>query len=354
MLARLAESLQSGGIAVTLATFDGAAPAFPVSCKHVPLSVNREGPSVGRTLFAMPKLISRLRSLMRSGSFDLVISFMDQNNMVTLIAACGLAIPVVVSERIAPQFSSITELPRPLNVISLYLRKLLYRRASAIVVQTEAAARYFKERGLTGVRVIPNAARTPPRDINSPISPLPRPCILSLSRLVAQKRVDRIINAFSAAVPRFNTWHLIIAGDGALKSALEQQARDCGFATRIHFIGTVTDPLALLAQSDIFVLASDYEGFPGALLEAMSMGVSSVAMRCPYGPEEIIRDGVDGRLVPLGNEQALVDVLAGLMADPQLREKLGSAARGVVSRFGEREIVDQWISLIDSLCLTRA
>jgi len=105
----------------------------------------------------------------------------------------------------------------------------------------------------------------------------------------------------------------------------------------------VTDPV--LRQCHLFALTSRYEGFPNALCEAMACGIPAVSFDCPTGPREIVRDGVDGLLVPDGDAGALRAALDRLMGDDSLRERLGARATEVVTRFAAAGILGSWEAL---------
>lgn len=106
--------------------------------------------------------------------------------------------------------------------------------------------------------------------------------------------------------------------------------------------GRTTTPTRRLAAADLFVLPSRYEGFPNALLEAMAMGLPVVAADCDSGPREIIRDGVDGILVPPEDPEALSRAMLMLIRDHELRRRLGGAAVSVRERFSLPAVVRSW------------
>ncbi len=348
VLVRLANLLGERGHQTCILTFKCGEPFEPITTRRISLGLSSGRSSLFHTFLSLPRILLGIRRTVRAEAPDCVVSFMDQNNIMTILATRGINVGTIVSERVDPRRSSLADLPFPLNFAGSILRKLLYRFASKVVVQTSAASSYFSSSGLTNVSVIPNAVKTPPASVNALATPLKRPCIISLSRLVRQKRVDLTIDAFSELALRFPDWSLVIAGDGPLRGALEARAKGGAAATKISFTGLVEDPYSLLAHADIFVLASDFEGFPGALAEAMSMGLCCVATRCPFGPEEIITNEEDGILVPLSHKAALVDALAKVMSSAERRQRLGTMARRITVRYSEAAVIEKWEALLQS------
>ncbi len=282
-----------------------------------------------------------LRRLLRDSELDVVVSFIDVANVHALLASRGLGMPVVVAERTHPPSHRIRWLERG-------LRRRLYPRAACVVVQTEATARWARDQGLgRSVEVIPNAVMPPPASAGLPQIDLPAgPVLVSMGRLDPIKRFDLVIDAFADVAPRHPEWHLLLLGDGPERGKLKERITRHGLGKRVGMPGTLTDPAAVLARCRMLVLASDFEGFPNALCEAMAHGLPVVATDCPVGPREIVRDGVDGMLVPPGDRAALAAALDQLMGDPAARDRLGRAATGIVDRCAPDKMLDRWEELL--------
>jgi len=164
----------------------------------------------------------------------------------------------------------------------------------------EPAARALRMTGR--VSVIPNP---PAVAIGGGVRPdLPDRYILGVGRLEPQKRWDRLI----AAMPRLGV-PLVILGEGSARAALEAQVAALGLAARVHLPGHVADPLPAMAGAAVLALTSDFEGVPGVLREALSVGTPVVATDCSRAVAEIVGDPTLGTIVALGDEAALVAAL---------------------------------------------
>ena len=287
--------------------------------------------------------LRRLRQEFRAVRPDVIVSFIDTMNVLVLIAAAGLGAPVVVSERIDPR-------KYPLGAVWETLRRLTYRYASGLVVQTESVAQWA--RGIAEQRhviVIPNPISDTCIQIGRYAAKPRARRVVAVGRLVPQKGFDTLISAFDQAAACHPDWSLVIAGQGPLDGALRAQALATRCADRIEFAGLLQRPEELLGGSEMFVLSSRFEGFPNALVEGMACGCSVIATDCPSGPAEILTSGVDGVLVPVDDVDALAASLAALMADDAARQRLSAAAVKSAERFRLDGIADRWIRLLRSV-----
>ena len=103
-------------------------------------------------------------------------------------------------------------------------------------------------------------------------------------------------------------------------------------------------------RATVFVLASRHEGFPNVLVEAMSCGLPVVSTDCPSGPADLVTDGVDGLLCPVGNVQAMADRVAQLLGSARTRMRLGTEALATRERLAPARIARQWERELRSLC----
>jgi glycosyltransferase involved in cell wall biosynthesis len=169
----------------------------------------------------------------------------------------------------------------------------------------------------------------PPRDGSDPADPLR---ILSVGRAVAKKGYDDLLKAL-AALPHDLHWRFAHVGGGELLDDLKTEAAACGIGDRVAFLGGKSQPevVALLREADLFVLpakearSGDRDGLPNVLMEAASQSLAIIATDFA-GIPEFVRDGIEARLVPAGDWEALSNALNLLGRDPERRAELGAAA----------------------------
>lgn len=164
--------------------------------------------------------------------------------------------------------------------------------------------------------------------------PQQAPVVGTVAVLRAQKRLDLWLETARRVVAERPEVRFVVVGDGPLRSDLEAEAARLGITSSVRFAGLQDDVPPFLALFDLFLLSSEFEGLPLALLEAMAAGVPVVATSVGGIPEVIATDR-DGVLVPFGDPEALAESVFGLLADPQRRERLAAAARRrVAEEFG--------------------
>ena len=343
VLTTMAGEWAARGRLVTLVTLEGqATPAFALdpAVSLVRLGTIGSGRSAIRRLWGKGRHIAALRGAIAAARPDVVVSFIDRVNVLTLLATIGLSVPVVVSERTEPA-------AYPLGWMWEWLRARTYPTAAALVAQTAAALRYFPPARGRIDRVIPNPVAAVPRRAPRAGASRARPLVLGMGRLGPEKGFDHLLAAFARVAARFPEWDLEIWGEGPERPALERQCADLGLGPRARLPGLTPKPKELMGSADLFVLSSRFEGFPNVLCEAMASGLPVVSYDCPSGPRAIIRHEVDGLLVgPEGGVEALSVALARLMGDPAERQRLSARGPDVADRFGLEGIMGLWDSLL--------
>jgi glycosyltransferase involved in cell wall biosynthesis len=169
-----------------------------------------------------------------------------------------------------------------------------------------------------------------------------------VARLEAQKNHRLLLSAFNTVAGRCPAARLLIAGDGSLRSDLEQLAVRLGLSERVRFLGERTDIPEILHASDVFVLASNWEGHSVAVIEAMAAGLPVVATDVG-GTVETIEHGSDGLLVPAGDKRRFADALSELALSVERRKALGAGASLHARRFSVDRMVTEYLALYNTL-----
>lgn len=286
-------------------------------------------------LWAALRRVAALRREIRGRRPDAIISFLTRTNVMVLFAGAGLRVPVVVSERNNPAL-------QPIGGVWRCLRALTYPFAFGLVTITKGALDHFPRWMRRRAWVVPNVAWLPPPAV--PRAEGRR--LTAVGRLVPQKGFDLLIDAFAAVCNAHPEWSLVIWGEGGERPALEARIAHHGLTHRIMMPGVSPTPGGWIADADIFVLSSRYEGWGIVLLEAMGAGLPVISFDCPWGPGEMIEHGRDGLLVPVGDAAALGRALERLMADRDLRCSLGDAARISSARFAPQHVLGRWDSVL--------
>jgi glycosyltransferase involved in cell wall biosynthesis len=170
--------------------------------------------------------------------------------------------------------------------------------------------------------------------------------ILTVGRLTAQKGLGDLLSAFAKASPSRPFARLLIAGDGPERDHLEGLIASLDLRDRVRLLGNVERPDDLYRSADLFVLASRYEGFPFAMLEAMAAGLPVLATRFG-GADEMVEHGRDGLLVPAGDVDGLADAIGVALDDRGRMTEMARSARLKAQRFSSTGMVEQTLAVLD-------
>lgn len=306
------------------------------SVKVINLNISKYSKRLLQRATGNIKRIAALHNELKKLRPDIVVSFMDTTNVLTILASRGLNIPVIISERSNPGLNPMGSFWETLKVWS-------YPKAQAVTVLTKAARTYFKPNLQSKIHVIPNPVKPP----KLPVIPKDTcPTILAVGRLSEEKRFDLLLRAFASIHTDFPGWCLKILGEGNQREALKSLATDLGVSDGFSMPGAIPDPTPDYASAQIFVLTSRYEGFPNAMLEAMACGLPVLSFDCPNGPKEILSIVPGGILVPNGDVNALANSLRKLITDPDQRQSFGETAKAVSQAYSEEAIMAKWDNLL--------
>lgn len=290
-----------------------------------------------KSAFIQLKSVSNIYSLLKKNQIDLVIGFMTTANIYSIFASRVAGISCIVSERIHPEYSNLS------NFWSR-VRKLIYPYANKIIVQTTAIKKYYltflEEAQLEIVKNPLSDSLIKKRKLNT----IKKPILLTVGRLSHQKNHKMLIEAFNEI--NLENWELHIVGEGRNRSEYEALISNYNLNDRVKLIGNVTNIEDYYNTSSIFAFTSNFEGFPNALTEAMAFGLPCISTDCPSGPSELIKDGVNGFLIPVGDKNQLKEKLTLLVNNLKLRETIGEKAMKSTAAFEAKNVTLVWNELI--------
>ena len=216
------------------------------------------------------------------------------------------------------------------------------KRLDRFVVLTHEDATYWE--GLSNLTVIPN----PITIDHAAVSDCSSKQAIAVGRYTNQKGFDLLISAWKIVNEKHPGWILNIYGGGN-RDDFQQQVNKLGLQEVIKCNGPVNDIADKYHKSSIFILSSRFEGLPLVLIEAMSVGLASVAFACPCGPRDIITDRVDGILCENGDINKLAEDICRLIEDEPLRKKMGQKAAKSIQKYTIDNIMKQWDALFQEI-----
>lgn len=286
------------------------------------------------------KRVVRLLRYVKNNTNDVYVVFLPVTILLLLFFRYRVKSKIVASERNSPTLY---------NVITRILLKLTASKADAWVFQTEAIKAWYDG----SIKNLPTALI--PNAINSEFlveinrSDIKK-TIVSVGRLSNQKRFDILIKAFSIVHEQCKDYTLEIYGDGPNRNALEALISEYQLCDNVSLQGNKSPIFDYINDAAVFVLTSDYEGMPNALIEAMAMGIPSIATDCiGGGVKYLIEDCVNGILVPRGDYKKVADAIIWMIDHPNEAHAIGYNARKIVDNLSPEIVYGQWEKFIDSI-----
>lgn len=274
-----------------------------------------------------------LRRFLIEKEIDVCVAVGIYPNLVSAAANTNsLRTKIILSERNAPKQDF-------LSWKSRLLRRLLYRRGDAFVFQTpDARAVYSKKIQKRGV-IIPN----PLKDGLPKRTGGRRKEIVAVGRLTPQKNYPLLLSAFAEVCKKNAEYTLHIYGQGIEEKMLKKYVNKLRIQDRVVFEGFYLDVHERIKDADIFVMTSDFEGLPNALMEAMAMGFPVISTDCPAGgPRMLIRNGENGLLVPIGDKISLSASMIYLIDTPKVKENMAQKASEISMFYSLDRIISEW------------
>ena len=314
---------------------------------QVPVSMTLVDLEARRTVAALPRLVRHLRRRRP----DVILSFLSNANAVAAAAVMLVRSRprLVVSER-SNRSKAIREMGPLMRVSMRVAMRWTFHRADAVIgISAGVTGDLVTSFGLSRAKAhtIYNpvdraglVARARPTSGHPWVDCDGPPVVLAIGRLRPEKDFRSLIDAFRLIRARRDA-RLIILGEGECRDALLRSVEDYGLQDDVDLPGFVHNSASYLARADVFVLSSIREGFGNVIAEAVALGTPVVSTDCPHGPSEILEQGRWGRLVPVGDRQALAAAI-----DDALVGRVPPASPEACHRFSLPSITEQYLAVM--------
>lgn len=280
--------------------------------------------------------IMKLRELCKKEKPDILISFMAEPNFRAILATRGLPIKTLVSVRNDPnkEYS---------GILGFLVGKFILPMADGCVFQTKDAQSWFPLKLQYKSRIIYNSVKKEFYQVDrTPVLGE----IVTCGRLVEQKNHSLLIRAFAKVLKKYPEATLKIYGNGVLRDQLQAEIIQLGICDKTSLMGNTDDVISVLKTADLFVLSSDYEGMPNALMEAMAAGVPCISTDCPCGgPRELFGPNLQDQLVECKNVNALAEKILNVFT----RSNNGSEEKKQALMFSPDTVNSEWLEYINLL-----
>lgn len=353
-LAELADYLATENHQVAVITWDRVdTDQYKVSSQveRIGLGLMRESRNLFEAILSNRRRVRALKEQIQLFRPDVVISFTDKMNIVTL--ASHPTVPTIIAERSDPRKQKLSRLWET-------WRNRTYPRATAMVALTEPIAAALQTRfPRNHVVVIPNAVAiqttttNASQDDHKTLTSKPSPPLkyraLAVGRLSAEKGFDILLKAWKQALSSNPNWELVIVGDGPLRTQLESLRNELKLENEVHFAGWSHDIGSHYKKAHLYISSSHYEAMSRSLLEAMSHQLPVIATRATDGLEELVKENFNGSLVPTGSVDALAQAISSTVKKTDLLREYGERSAVLVQSHAWSNVGPKWLDLIQTV-----
>jgi len=276
---------------------------------------------------------TQVKKILNDNNYDLIISFLPETNFMN--TSIKTKCKKIINVRNDPKIEY--------RGFYYLLMRYFYPKADVCVVQTKMIKEYFMPY-LDRVEVIPNpVSKIPHYDVNR------KPIVLNVGRFVPQKNQAMLIQAFSEFHKEHPNYECHIVGQGPLKQELNELIGSLGCENCIKLLEPSDEIFKIMQEAEIFVLSSNYEGYPNVLLEAMACGCASISTDCASGaPREIIQDEVNGLIIQINEKEELIQAL-NRCTDPSFRQSISQKALEINTTQPFEQFIQSYQHIIESL-----
>lgn len=275
----------------------------------------------------------RLKEYLKNCDADLIVGFLPKTIKALMCYKRHIKCPVVLSERCSPQ-----------SYLKRKQQKMLkcFNAADGAVFQTEEIKNFYTDRiAIKNFTVIPNAVN--PDFIKPPFTGERRKTVIAVGRHSKQKNFELLIDAFAEVVNKFPDYSLEIYGKGELTESYIERCEKLGIREKVFFPGFCENMQDKIYGASLFVLSSDYEGIPNALIEAMALSTPCVSTDCiGGGARALIKDGENGILLPVNDKNALISAMEKVLSDKTFAEKIARKAAEIQYELSATVVYEKW------------
>lgn len=346
VLVNLADYFAGKGYLVTMVTQYQVENEYPLNekVKRVISDITQEETTKSR-IINFVRRFRKLKNIWKSEKPDVILSFIGKNNMMAILTSRFLKIPVAVSVRAEPALEYYNSWMR-------FMARHLFAKASGVILQTRQCFSFF-----------PKKVRDKAVILKNPVSPSffrdryegeREKTIVAVGRIDENKNHEMLIKAFAGIAQEFPDYKLIIYGEGECRDRLIKMAEELGYRDRILLPGSIDHVADAIYKTRVFALPSNSEGVPNTLIEAMLMGLTVISTDCPCGgPADLIENGVNGILIPVGDVRLLTEKLRYLIKNLQISDEMGAAAMKTADIYQPEKVYGAWEKFLLSICKTQ-
>lgn len=274
-----------------------------------------------------------MRKTVKEFAPDVMVSFLQRMQIWMSWVTVGLRVKRIETVRISPWHSNV-------GAVTNFLWKSCFKTADLTILQSEDQKPFFSKRVQKKCVIVPNPLNEAYENEGKTEFSPKATRFVAAGRLCKQKNYPLMIKAFAKACREIPDLTLDIFGKGAEDFTAQLQALidEQGMTDRIRLCGRTDDMHGALTERDAFIMSSDFEGMPNALAEAMATGLVCISTDCKTGPRDLIRDGENGYLVPVGDVDAMAEAIKQVAAlDAEAIRQMGAEARRHVTELCGRE-----------------
>lgn len=336
----LANNLVSRGYSVTMVALHYFNPSFfKIDTRINIINLTNLESNAKCPIFTRYKAYRKVLSNMHP---DMTIHYNFQSVYFTVLSGVREHGKIIFAERGDPSNKS------DYTILLRIIRSFVNPMIDGFVFQTRGAQKFFKKKIQNKSIVIPNSVAI--KDgVYSKVTKREK-TIVCVGRLHQQKNQILLIDAFAKIASKYPDYLLEFYGDGELREHLQCRIDTLGLTKKIILKGSVKNVFEYVRKSSLFVLSSDYEGMPNALMEAMALGVPCISTDCsPGGARDLIKDGVNGWITPIKDVKSLAEKMDYVLSNPLIAEQAATEAMKITKTHTDMRTFNMWDEFIKSI-----